>query len=78
MLRDHKEMLELRFKYSMEDPIAYIIGNFQTVVRVSQTVSSVSQTVVRVPLVVREGFAGGTPSIQKLIYFFVKINECVM
>ena len=39
---------------------------------------SVSQTVVRVPLVVREGFAGGTPSIQKLIYFFVKIDECIM
>ena len=39
---------------------------------------SVSQTVVRVPQVVREGIAGGTPSILKLIYFFVKINECIM
>ena len=25
---------------------------------------------VRVPLALREGFAGGTPDIQKLIYFF--------
>ena len=26
---------------------------------------------VRVPLVVREGFTGGTHNIQKLIYFFL-------
>ena len=31
--------------------------------------NSASQNVVRAPLVVRVGFAGGTPNIQKLFYF---------